>query len=127
MNVMRVSLLTVVALTATVGSTPSSAARGRYDGSWSVSVITDKGVCDRAYRYRVRINNGKVTYDEPNGPQISISGRVNPRGQINVTVGRGEQRATGNGRLSGDSGTGRWSGKSSSQACSGRWEAERRE
>jgi hypothetical protein len=33
-----------------------------HDGRWSVLTITEKGTCDRAYRYELRIANGKVSY-----------------------------------------------------------------
>ena len=31
-----------------------------YDGLWSVVIITNKGTCDRAYRYPIRIARGTV-------------------------------------------------------------------
>ena len=37
-------------------------AKTNYDGNWSVVIITDKGTCDRSYRYPVRITDGNVGY-----------------------------------------------------------------
>jgi len=99
-------------------------ARMNFDGPWSVVVITDYGSCDRAYRYGVEIQNGRVFYRGSAG--VDISGQVGPRGQVNVQVRQGEQQAVGTGRLDEDSGGGQWSGASPSQQCGGHWVAERR-
>jgi hypothetical protein len=104
---------------------PRPAPAASFDGNWSVVVITEAGTCDRAYRYPVRVVNGQIRYEGEAG--IAISGRVEPSGRLNATISRGDQSASGTGRLSQATGTGTWSGKSKSSACSGRWEAERRE
>jgi hypothetical protein len=100
----------------TVASTP-------YDGNWSVIIITDRGDCDRAYRYPVQIRNGIVRYT---GNVVNLSGRVANNGAVAVALSRGAQHAAGNGRLSPTSGAGTWRGASPTARCSGRWEAERR-
>src|SRR6516165_11625653 len=94
-----------------------------YDGAWSVLIITDHGTCDRAYRYALRIADGRVYYDDPS---LNVSGNVNARGQVHVGVDAGGQSANGYGQLSGNFGEGSWSGRSSTSQCSGHWEAERR-
>lgn len=104
--------------------TPSQAfARGPYDGTWSVLIVTDSGTCDRAYRYALQIADGRVFY---NDPSFNVSGHVDARGNVSVGLSAGSQSANGTGRLSGDYGDGRWSGRSSGSACSGHWEAQRR-
>jgi len=95
----------------------------QFDGTWSVSVITDAGTCDRGYRYALRIADGRIYYDNPS---FDVSGSVNARGQVHVVVSAGGQEAVGNGRLSRDYGEGLWSGRSAASSCSGHWEAERR-
>ena len=99
-------------------------AQASFDGSWSVLIITDTGECDRAYRYGIRIERGQIVYGGEAG--VAFTGRVESNGQVAATVRRGEQIATGSGRLSGSSGAGTWKGQSSTGACGGRWEAERR-
>jgi len=102
---------------------PGNAALARtgFDGIWSVTIITDSGACDRAYRAPVRIANGQVASE---GDQsFNIFGRVQPSGRVVVGVSRGGQRADGSGRLSGRRGQGVWS---SPAGCAGRWEADRR-
>jgi hypothetical protein len=81
-------------------------ARTSFDGTWSVTIITDSGACDRAYRAPVRIINGQVASE---GDQsFNIFGRVQPNGRVVVAVTRGGQRADGSGRLSGRRGQGVW-------------------
>jgi hypothetical protein len=105
-------------------SAGTAAARTPYDGNWSVSIWTDRGSCDRGYRYEVRVDNGKVSYRGEGS--FNVSGRVDSGGRVNVTISHGERRASGAGRLSRNSGRGSWKGKSAMSECSGTWEAERR-
>ncbi|HEX3501855.1 MAG TPA: hypothetical protein VHU22_00530 [Xanthobacteraceae bacterium] len=98
-------------------------ARGPYDGTWSVLIVTDSGTCDRGYRYALRISDGRVYYDDPS---FNVTGHVDAHGNVSVGVRAGDQYANGTGHLSGDYGDGHWSGRSPSSACSGHWEAERR-
>jgi hypothetical protein len=104
-------------------ASPHAIAATPYDGAWSVLIVTDHGTCDRAYRYALRIADGRVYYDDPS---FNVSGSVNARGQVHVGVDAGGQSANGYGRLSGNFGEGSWSGRSSTSECSGHWEAERR-
>ena len=91
-----------------------------YDGLWSVVIITQKGTCDRAYRYPVRISKGALV--NASDSAFAISGKVGGNGAVNVTVSYGDKSANGSGRLSGNIGAGSWTGGS----CAGTWEAERR-
>jgi hypothetical protein len=111
----------LIAATVTLAaSATSNAAAPRFDGMWSVSIVTEKGDCDRGYRYPIRISHGTLVNggDDP----FTISGKVLPTGAITVTVSHGDKSATGSGRLAGDGGEGVWQGGS----CSGTWSAERR-
>lgn len=99
-------------------------AQSSLDGRWSVLVVTEKGTCDRAYRYPVRIRRGRVGHADPSNTSFDIRGRVAANGWIRVTVSRGSQRADGTGRLARGHGAGKW--KSSKGECSGYWSAERR-
>ncbi len=105
-------------------ATPTTA-QSRYDGYWSVLIITEKGTCDRAYRYPIRIWRGKVNHADPANSSFHINGRVSGRGGVRVSVSRGQQRADGYGRLSGVGGGGHWRAVSGGD-CSGRWTAEKR-
>lgn len=111
---------TIALSTCTVFAASATAGAHRYDGLWSVSIVTEKGDCDRGYRYPIRIANG-VLVNGGNDP-FTISGKVVPSGGITVTVSSGSKSAIGSGRLTSNSGEGLWRGGS----CSGTWTAERR-
>ena len=98
---------------------PAKALPG-YDGIWSVSIITEKGDCDRGYRYPIRISHGFL--GNAGDTAFTITGKVEPTGFISVTVSYGSSSASGSGRLADDTGDGLWAGGS----CSGTWTAERR-
>jgi hypothetical protein len=119
-HLLRVGVLSSVALAAVATSAP---ARTIYDGSWSVLIVTQRGTCDRAYRYGIEIVNGRVHYG---GGAVNFSGQVARNGAVRVNVSSGGAPASGSGRLSRNVGRGRWSGLSGSDRCSGYWEAERR-
>ena len=109
---------TIVATTI-IASTASFAVP-RYDGLWSVSIVTEKGDCDRGYRYPIRISNGLLA--NAGDSVFTITGKVGGTGAITVAVSGGGRSAIGSGRLAGNIGTGSWAGGS----CSGSWTAERR-
>jgi len=98
----------------------ATAALPAYDGLWSVSIVTEKGDCDRGYRYPIRISRGALS--NAGDTAFTIVGNVGPTGLIRVTVSYGGASANGIGRLAGDFGNGSWIGSS----CSGTWTAERR-
>ena len=113
--------LTILAATAVPASAPATA-RSNFDGHWSVLIVTQKGTCDRAYRYPVKIENGAVGY--AGSASFTVSGKVGDAGAVTVTVARGSQSATGTGRMSPTDGSGTWT--AASGECSGTWTAERR-
>jgi hypothetical protein len=120
-NVNRAALaLIAIAFAGATGAAKPAAATPSYDGLWSVVIVTEKGSCDRAYRYPVRISNGAVQNDGPS--LINVSGKVGGNGAVTVLVSAGDKSASGTGRLSGKVGGGKWSGGE----CAGSWEAERR-
>jgi hypothetical protein len=116
----RTSVLAAICLGALATAAP---ARTIYDGSWSVLIVTQRGNCDRAYRYGVEIVNGRVIYG---GGGVNFTGNVNSSGAVRVAVSSGSARANGSGRLGRTAGRGSWSGISGNERCSGYWEAERR-
>lgn len=114
------SALAAACFAAIVGVATPTAATPTYDGLWSVVIVTEKGDCDRAYRYPIRISNGALA--NAGDTAFNISGKVGGNGAITVTVSHGDKSATGSGRLSRTDGAGSWRGG----ACAGSWSAERR-
>ena len=109
-------------LAATVPASAPASARSNFDGTWSVLIVTQKGTCDRAYRYPVKIEDGSVGY--AGDAAFTVSGKVGQNGAVTVMVARGSQSAKGTGRLSSSDGAGMW--VAGSGDCSGTWTAERR-
>src|ERR1041385_4992611 len=109
-------------LAATVPASAPASARSNFDGTWSVLIVTQKGTCDRAYRYPVKIDNGSVGY--AGDASFTVSGKVGENGAVIVKVARGNPRANRQGRLSSTDGSGQW--VAGSGECSGTWTAERR-
>jgi len=115
--------ITVTVLLATAGSVPSNAVAraGAYDGEWSVIIQTLRGDCASGIRVAVLINGNRIL-----SPDSSYAARgvVASNGTVRVFVSRGDQSATGSGRLTRDGGSGRW--RTIKGECSGQWAAERR-
>ena len=109
---------------ALAGLSAGSALGATYDGNWRVTIVTEKGDCDRAYGYSVAIDNGKVRY--VGDASINMSGSVSGNGALKVSVGKGSQRADGSGKLGANSGSGTWRGVAGSGSCAGTWTAEKR-
>jgi hypothetical protein len=116
------ALAILATMTVPAVSTPISASKAAFDGQWSVLIVTEKGTCDRAYRYPIKIENGSVGY--AGSASFNVSGQVGANGAVVVTVSRGNQSAKGTGSMSGTDGTGTW--VAGSGECSGTWTAERR-
>ena len=95
---------------------------GKFDGRWSVLVVTEKGPCDQAYRWNLGVAGGRITDLEDN--VASASGSIASSGRVNVRLVRGQDVLTAVGSIQQGAGRGTW--QSPSRQCSGRWEAEKR-
>jgi hypothetical protein len=124
MSTSRALVLACVTMAPFAATSARAAAPSAFNGTWSVLIVTDKGSCDRAYRYPVRVANGRVSY--AGQADFDVAGHVSSNGAVNVTVSKGSQRARGSGRLSNTSGYGTWRGGSGENSCSGSWTAEKR-
>ena len=116
-NIARAGLL---AFAATVAVTSVAQAATAYDGRWSLNIVTQHGACD-TYNFPVNITNGAVTFPG----LVRASGRVGKGGAVRVNVAAGDKSASGFGKLTQGSGSGRWNGKSGDARCSGTWTAQR--
>jgi hypothetical protein len=91
-----------------------------YDGIWSVAIYTQRGDCG-SIRVAARIVGGRV-YSKDQSYQAG--GGVGANGVVRVTIAGFGRSASGSGRLSRNSGAGRW--RSSRGECFGTWSASRR-
>ena len=97
-------------------------AASKYDGNWSLVVVTKSGPCDASYRFAGQIVNGAIVYG---GIGIDLFGRVRPNGAAFLRVSSGPSYAVASGRLTARGGKGVWRGQSSNGRCSGTWTAMR--
>ena len=112
-----------VAITTVPVEAKKVAVPSRYDGNWSIEVITEDGPCDRAYRYGVKIARGQASYA---GDDFDVSGQVSGNGSVRAMISRGSDSANVVGRLGREGvGNGSWTTNGPIR-CSGRWNAERR-
>ena len=111
-KIVRTCILAFVMAAATVDIAGAGTA---YDGSWSLSIVTQRGGCDPNYSFQVRVTNGIVSH--PN--LVKFRGRVSNSGHARVSVTVMNKHASGSGRLT------RTTGRSGSDRCSGFWTAQR--
>lgn len=96
----------------------STPALATFDGTWSVSIVITRGMCESSPSLPIQISDGRVA---SGSSQVGVTGRVAQGGGITVTVIQGIKRAFGKGRLADASGAGTWNGG----LCSGTWTAQR--
>ena len=98
---------------------------GKFDGNWSIEVVTLDGPCDRAYRYGIQIYRGQAIYP---GGDVTIQGQVAANGTVRGIIARGADSAQVAGRLAPTgTGGGTWASLGDGPiSCSGRWNAVRR-
>ncbi|HEX2135510.1 MAG TPA: hypothetical protein VHG30_06315 [Microvirga sp.] len=114
--------LSLLALAAgVVGSGSALAEPRRFDGSWSVQMVTDGGLlCGSGSSQTLTVQNGSV---RAGGSGVSVAGQVGSSGSVSLALQRAGVQGSASGKLSGSSGSGSWA--VSSLGCSGRWTAQR--
>ncbi len=121
---MRRTFFAAAVFAAAFVSGAAQAQSNKFDGNWSVEVITEKGECDKAYRWPVIVQNGRARYGGQEN--FNVSGQIAANGAVSGVISRGQDRANVRGRLSGGWGSGSWTASGGSRNCSGRWNAEKR-
>ena len=102
----------------------SPAVAGGFDGTWSVQLVTESGLCEAQYSYTLSVQDGQVrpiTTAATNG--TTVSGRVGGDGSVGLTVATAAANGTASGRLQLRGGSGTW--RVSGGLCTGRWMAKR--
>ena len=115
---------TLAALAFTTGVILSGSALAdpaKFDGTWSVPLVANSGLCGSGTGSSLTVQNGSV---RTGGAGVSVSGQVGPSGSVSLALQKSGVQGTASGKLSGSSGSGSWS--VSSLGCSGRWTAQRR-
>jgi hypothetical protein len=98
-----------------------TARAGAYDGTWNVTFATQAGNCSSTNSVPFAVSGTRVS----SAGGGKVTGGINRSGVVAVRISVGLSAANGNGRLAGNTGTGRWSGVISGDRCSGSWQATR--
>jgi hypothetical protein len=117
-------LLALTALLLAAGlANPATAGRrpGAYDGTWNVTFTTRAGNCSSTNSAPFNVAGTRVS----SAGGGKVTGGITRGGAVAVNISVGLSHASGRGRLSGNSGTGRWRGVISGDKCSGTWQAAR--
>jgi hypothetical protein len=109
----------VLALVATATSADAKAAGPAFDGTWSVTAVTQQGGCDPTYNFSVQIAAGLITLPGFAG----LSGHVTDSGAVQASVSTSGTQVTAFGNLAGSTGRGRWNSRSNDGTCAGYWTA----
>ena len=92
-----------------------------FDGTWSVQLVTDSGICGSRSQ-AIAVENGRV---RPIGNSAAtVMGQIGASGAVNLDIHHSLAKADASGRLQANSGSGTW--RASMVGCSGRWTAQRR-
>ena len=92
----------------------------KFDGTWSVQLMADGGLCGSGTQQTLMVQNGSVRVGSVG---VSVSGHVAPSGSVSIALQRIGVQGSASGKLSCASGSGSWT--VASLGCSGRWTAQR--
>src|SRR5215207_2084332 len=99
---------TLAALAFTAGVILSGSAfadPAKFDGTWSVQLVADGGLCGSGANQTLTVQNGSV---QAGGAGVSVSGQVGPSGSVNLALQRSGVQGSASGKLSGAAGSGSW-------------------
>jgi hypothetical protein len=118
----RVLAVAALALAAGLPNPAAAGPRaGAYDGTWNVTFTTRAGNCSATNSAPFSVAGTQVS----SAGGGKVTGGVTRGGAVAVNISVGLSHASGRGRLSGNSGAGRWNGVISGDRCSGTWQASR--
>lgn len=105
---------------------PEPALAAKFDGNWSMLVVTTQGHCGKI-KVGMGISHGRIysTSGKFAFHRIQLAGRVTGSGQAKINAVAGRRKAQGIGRFNGAKASGKWTGTGPSGICSGIWTAGR--
>jgi hypothetical protein len=115
------ALLTTLAAPNPADATTGMIRAGAYDGTWNVLFATRMGNCSSTNSVPFNVTGTRVS----SAGGGKVTGGIGRGGIVSVQISVGASKASGSGRLAGNSGTGRWSGIITGDKCSGTWQATR--
>jgi len=101
---MRRPIVVALALaTGVVSSGSALADPGKFDGTWSVSLVSSGGLCGSGASETLMVRNGSV---RAGGSGVSVSGQVGSSGSVSLSLQKSGVQGSASGTLSGSSGSG---------------------
>ncbi len=94
---------------------------GAFDGVWNVLFATRAGNCSSTNSVPFTVTGTRVS----SAGGGKVTGGISRGGVVSVSISVGASKASGSGRLAGNTGAGRWSGIIQGDRCSGTWQATR--
>jgi hypothetical protein len=94
---------------------------GAFDGVWNVQFTTQAGNCSSTNSVPFTVTGRRVS----SAGGGKVTGGISASGAVSVNISVGASKASGSGRLTGNSGSGRWTGIIEGDRCSGSWQASR--
>jgi hypothetical protein len=119
--IVAAAVLAAVAAPVAADARAGMARAGAYDGTWNVMFSPRAGNCHASNTVPFMVSGTRVS----SAGGGKVTGGVSRGGIVSVRISVGASWANGNGRLAGNSGTGRWSGIITGDQCSGVWQATR--
>lgn len=107
----------VLALLAAATFSNAAAAESAFDGTWSVTAVTQQGGCDPTYNFSVQIAAGLITIPQFGG----LSGHVGDDGTVQVSTSNSGTQVTASGNMAKLAGHGQWNSRSKDGTCAGSW------
>jgi hypothetical protein len=114
-------IFAAAALAAFAAPSAADARTGAYDGVWNVLFATQRGNCSSSNSVPFTVTGTRVS----SAGGGKVTGGISRGGTVSVNISVGASKASGSGRLAGNSGAGRWSGIITGDRCSGTWQATR--
>ncbi|GJD82330.1 heme utilization protein [Methylobacterium haplocladii] len=124
-------ILTAIATTAMIFGAQATAdaatkkirVPAQFDGSWTITAVTNDGPCSASTSYQVQIKGSDASIP---GDEIDIAGGVSTNGAVRATITKGSNTVPIIGRLKRQGvGTGTWRTSGGLVACGGSWNARR--
>jgi hypothetical protein len=119
----RAAILASACFISIAAVVPNANAQGKFDGAWSTTLYTSSGACAPSARTVVQVVDGIVHVEGASAN--SFSGHVSQAGSVTLTVSLAGIYGVGTGRLSSNSGGGKWRAQLQNAPCSGTWSAQR--
>ncbi len=92
-----------------------------FNGTWSVQLMTDSGICGSRSQ-AIAVENGRVR--TIGTASATVTGQIGGNGVVKLGIHHSMAQADASGQLQANSGSGTW--RASAVGCSGRWTAQRR-